>query len=124
VADSDKDSPESALKPRLERLVVEAASKTHAEVWVTAGRTIENYLPVTEVSEAIKRCHPSVAFVISPANEWERALRARAEGSDALFEVDKVKVARDIASHGVDLSVLDLQERVREVVARIQAANE
>lgn len=39
------------------------------------------------------------------------------------FEVDKVRIAREMTESGVDLTVLDLQDRIVDVVTLIKDAN-
>jgi putative ATP-dependent endonuclease of the OLD family len=45
MMDSDRRSPDAALKPRVQR-VCEEAEKSGAVAWVTSGREVENYIPV------------------------------------------------------------------------------
>lgn len=49
--------------------------------------------------------------------------RANARRQSLVTNVDKVKVAREICRSKADLTILDLQARINEIIRMIQAAN-
>ena len=62
---------------------------------------------------AIKKVHPSVAVVTWPRDQWDGALSAFAGPTpSAPFQVDKVKVAREVVAAAPDFTQLDLETQV------------
>jgi hypothetical protein len=53
LCDSDRAAAEGDLKKFVDR-IREEAEKTHSEMWITAGREVENYIPLDSVNEAFK----------------------------------------------------------------------
>ena len=60
VADSDRRADSDELKERVKRLQRESEGDPYGNVWVTAGRTIENYIDDAAITAAILRIHPTV----------------------------------------------------------------
>jgi predicted ATP-dependent endonuclease of OLD family len=121
LADSDRRSADDPLKARVERIVQEAEARSHGSVWVTAGRTIENYLSPSDMKSAIEGAHPS-ATANEEYDQYGDALEATSAASTS-FEVDKVKVAQHAVTSGVRLDYLNLRKSVEWLVGLIKDAN-
>lgn len=129
VIDSDKDGPCTQLKPAARRLK-EEMSKDGGIVWITEGREIENYLPHEQLQEALRKRHAKVYGAPLANGAYDHAFyferKDTKSDTDNVYKAgDKVGVAADICSEGeaVDLDVLDLRNRVAELVQMIVDAN-
>jgi predicted ATP-dependent endonuclease of OLD family len=133
VLDSDKNSPYVQINQTKRRIVDEFSKSGIA--WVTKGREIENYIEYSALQEAIKRVYTSVYDKPLAGGQFDHALyfqrtsprktRISPPGADLIEKnVDKVKISRNITeSTKVDLSQLDLEARVHELVTFIRRAN-
>lgn len=101
--------------------------------WITACRTIENYVPPSTLREATAAVHPSGSH-LPPQDRWSDPLcikrtggtraRKQARADDGTIKPDKVKIARHACEiWPVDDFPLDLKNRLDEVVAFIRVAN-
>jgi hypothetical protein len=97
--------------------------------WVTQGREIENYLPRVKLEETIKALYPGRYHSPGPRGDYSRALHfypktdSGARSIKLYADADKVKVAHELTSRVVDTDVLDLKERLADLVTRIERAN-
>jgi len=91
--------------------------------WVSRGREVENYLDEEALQAVIRRVHPSVdQFVAS--GQWANLLVYRSKNDGKERTADKVKVARAfVEENEPDLSVLDLNKRIEQLLAFIVKAN-
>ena len=90
---------------------------------MTKGREVENYLDFDKVEESVKAVHPSANSLVNKG-EWENLLVYRKKRSAEHRTASKVKVARHyIENNPADLSVLDLTERLNQLVEFIRCAN-
>ena len=132
--DSDKTAPHARVNATKLRLKNEF--ELHGGVaWVTKGREIENYIDHTRLHRAVKSVYGDAYGSSQPGSPFDHALhfrrntpRRRRKGSpppDLIKrDVDKVKVSRAVVDDGSrDLDVLDLRDRVSEVVKMINRAN-
>ncbi|CAE6724414.1 hypothetical protein LMG22931_01887 [Paraburkholderia nemoris] len=132
VMDSDRENVDDAINSTKERLIDEF-SKHGGVAWLTAGREIENYVLHSELQAAVADVYKSSYAKSSKGGQFDHALYFRrkktnpnsSEGLGEITEknVDKVKVAHTVCAHGANLDVLDLRERVAELVAMIRNAN-
>lgn len=133
VIDSDKSSPQA--KPNATKTRIMDEFREHGGLaWITKGREIENYIEHSKLQAAVASVHPASYARPSLGGPYDHALffertskrrEAASSEPDELIErnIDKVKVARLISEDQGDLSVLDLESRVNELVAYIQSAN-
>jgi hypothetical protein len=122
LMDSDKDNDASPLGETKQRAIIEFAPP-HGFAWVTDGRTIENYIKPAEMMDCIELTHTgSKAFEIPKSNKFAPAFLRYTKKGDTT-EVDKVRLAHKVVERGIDLSRLDLAERIEEVVSFIHHAN-
>jgi len=122
VIDSDRSTPEEPLNKTKERIRTEF-NKGPGFAWITKGKEIENYVSPTILEEAVKKIHPTVTGLQSKGDYDDRLKVIRSKGDTSDFHVDKVKVAKEIAKSQTDFEVLDLKERIRELVQFIRGAN-
>jgi hypothetical protein len=127
VVDSDKDRPQSRLKPTVYRLKSEF-EKTSGLIWITKGREIENYVPAQFIHSALEKLHPRIYGGPHSVGAYDHVFHFRKKGpgagaTDIYRDGDKVGVAAIVCSHEANLDVLDLRQRVTEVVAYVQDAN-
>lgn len=133
IMDSDRKTADDAINSTKSRLINEF-SKHGGIVWVTAGREIENYVPHSELQAAVAEVYKASYGKPSKGGQFDHALyfrRRKTSGSNPSEvgkeflerKADKVKVAHVVCSNGVTLDVLDLKDRVAELVTMIQAAN-
>ncbi|WP_157375978.1 AAA family ATPase [Burkholderia ubonensis] len=133
VMDSDRAEIGGEVNSTKQRLIQEF-SKHGGVAWLTAGREIENYVPHSELQAAVADIYKASYVRPSKGGQFDHALyfrRRKGRDSGASGEVgefieksvDKVKVAHAVCSSRISLDILDLRERVGELVAMIRAAN-
>lgn len=120
LIDSDKanpDAPIGATKLRIRDEYAEGSSSP-GSAWITAGFTIENYIPGDVLEEAVRKAQPTVQF--TPVDEWTNPLPKR-NGT----QFDKIAIARVAAEILQDqhLDTLDLRAKVQDLRSFIKAAN-
>lgn len=124
VIDSDKTADSDPINETKSRVVSEFAEGAGV-AWVTKGREIENYIEHIALQEAIKAVHSENYGRSGHGGTYDHALYyVRKESQNAIVKTaDKVKVAKLVCKAPVNLDVLDLRERIEEIVALIRKAN-
>ncbi len=120
VIDSDKDAQSKRINATKRRVVNEfKAERGDGLAWVTAGRTIENYVPADLLNEAVKAAHPNA----KPAYAGERYETPLPTGGKVRY--DKVEVAHKVCERWTaDTPMLwDLRKDLDRVVRFIRDAN-
>ncbi len=120
MIDSDKPAPESplaAVKTRLE----EELRHNGGLPWITAGREVENYLPIEVFTDAAQKIHSHSTVDGGPSEGPFEDLAKRV--STNLSKVP-VALAAVESSEGKMWDVLDLRTRMAEVVTYIRVSNE
>jgi len=122
LIDSDKKSGRAKLNASKQRVIDQIQSDpTTGVAWVTAGYTIENYVPEPVLTGAIGLAHPSTkGRAMATQTKWSNPLDASRLG---LKQPSKVAIAKSAAEVPVADWPFDLRKRVGEVVALIRAAN-
>ncbi len=126
--DSDRDSNTSALKPSVQRILDEARLND-VLIWVTAGREVENYISGEVLQDALKKCHPRIYLSSGKTGLYDHSFYFfRQNPKNPSQKVtykdgDKVGAASIVCQLDADLDVLDLRQRVDEVVRMIRKAN-
>jgi AAA15 family ATPase/GTPase len=113
VMDRDRDNDMKEVNETKQRVLAEIAPAGGIG-WVTAGREIENYLPPSLVSAAVRAVNPEAKPLKSIAGRHSKVLPK---------DLNKVKVALEIVKSPADLSRHDLRERVAELVNFVRKAN-
>lgn len=126
VIDSDKRAETDEINATKTRVV--AALETNGSEltgsWVTAGYTVENYVPPVVLQEAVRAVHPK------SEPTWNGEQFANPLGSDELegrsSAADKAAVAREVVERWSDDTEwpYDLRERVGEIAKMIRKAND
>jgi hypothetical protein len=98
VADSDRRAAADLLKSRVLRVASESETNPAGHMWITSGRTIENYIPAGERLAAVQAVHPSVHRLVNAGNTDADALRAVKADGTRLRSVDKVAVAEAVVT--------------------------
>ncbi len=124
VMDSDKSSARAHLKGAPKRLKAEVSDKW-GMVWITKGREIENYVDYDDLQGVLNKLHPKVYGGSLGSGEYEHAFYFKRKGkAEPYKDANKVGAARKICEQSANLDVLDLRERVTELVALIRRAND
>lgn len=120
VMDSDKEYPQTPLNGTKKRIIQEF-KKGPGLVWVTKGREIENYIPSALVEEAIRAKHKGFKAVVG-TGQYDRLLQYMAKDGKKKCAT-KLDVARCVCRKPAVVDVLDLQERIGELIEFIREAN-
>lgn len=122
MLDSDKENPYARINSTKSRLHKEF-NKGPGFAWVTRGREVENYLDNDKIEESVLAVHPSARALVSKG-QWSNLLIYRKQRSRDEMVASKVKVARHyVEKNPVNLDVLDLEERMEELVNFIKKSN-
>lgn len=121
LIDSDRKSADDAINATKRRILAEIEG-VGGLGWITAGRTIENYLPSSPI--AAVQGWGSVRSV-ERYEEFSGYLDEIEGGAGKRFLKEKVVFAEKtmVASEPADLDVLDLKEKIRMVCDRIKQWN-
>ncbi|WP_415404104.1 AAA family ATPase [Tateyamaria sp. SN3-11] len=128
LIDSDKSKESDALKSHAQRLVDEM-NKGSGIAWVTAGREVENYVDGETLQSALKALHPKLYAKAGSTGQFDHAFYFYKElpnesGSTTIHKGgDKVRAANVVVEEPANLDILDLRERITELVAYIKLAN-
>lgn len=120
LMDSDKSKPRSPINETKRRV---AAEFGEGMVWITAGREIENYIPIDAISDALSSIYPRFDKVVSDGRFAHRLYFDQVGRSEVFTNADKVRVAQIVTRRDVDFSVLDLKVKAREMVSFIRRAS-
>ena len=115
--DSDRDKPHARLNATKRRIIKEFDPSQRGFAWVTHGREIENYIPHATLVKALESINPRYAHSAG-AGRYEHAIPRLAS-----YTYSKVRVAHEVVKHPAAFTELDLQRRMRELIAFIDEAN-
>lgn len=128
VMDSDKASSGAEINDTKARIRDEI-SLSGGVVWITNGREVENYIDYSVLQSEVAQLYPALyadrltggpfAHALHFARNPEAGRTRREKHTD----VDKVKVAKAVCSGRADLTVMDLEQRIKEIVEMIRQAN-
>ncbi len=116
MMDSDKATCSTKVGVHKKRIMAEF-TKESGVGWITAGRTIENYLSPACWQAAFLAAHPNSIAKLS-----KHALYAPVRKDGKSF--NKVAVAKAAAALQADLGVLDLRKRIKALVDFIWKCNQ
>ncbi len=128
VIDSDKRTDTDELKPHAKRLVEEMDNEDGV-VWVTEGREIENYVDPERLQDAVRNTHTRSYRKAGKTGKYDQAysfMREDPKNPKRLktkTDVDKVEAALLVCQNEADLGIMDLRERIHELVEMIAKAN-
>ena len=126
VIDSDKSHARERINDTKKRIKDEL-SKGNGIAWITKGREIENYIKHSDLQLAVRSAHPAIYGSPLTGTPFDHALHFKRlktrRGDPIVRDVDKVKVAKAVCQNQADLSVLDLEIRIRDIERMIRRAN-
>lgn len=129
IIDSDKSNPHKKINDTKKRIIDEF-NTGEGLAWVTKGREIENYISEKNIEKAIRETHKDSYESIYTTGQYENLLiykkRSRSKSKSGAKETataDKIKVAKYICGIEADLSILDLRQRIIDLVHMIRNAN-
>lgn len=125
VIDSDRTSKDKKLNATKRRVIeglADGGPRTGS--WVTAGYTVENYVPTTRLLAAVTEVHPEAEPKWSGDRHVNPLGAAQLDGRKT--GADKPAIARVVVRDWEETSDwrLDLRERVEELVLMIRQAND
>lgn len=128
VLDSDKAYAQTPLKHPVQRIKDEAHTDSSL-VWVTKGREIENYVDPTVLHEALKAIYPTMYKEPLEVDQYSNSFhfkrqKADKHGNTVFTGARKVSVAQKVCEREANFDILDLKERIAEVVDLIRRAND
>lgn len=91
--------------------------------WITRGKEIENYLAPDVVLAAIQSFDPNASKLVD-AGDYSTRWRYRRKGSSKIHKAPKVKLAHAVVELEPTLDVLDLKQRVLDIVGLIRSARD
>lgn len=121
LIDSDKRSPHSTLNATKKR-ILEEMKGGNGIVWITKGKEIENYIDPSLIEETILKMYP-LARGILKKGYFDNLLKFREKGKRKEKIADKIKVAKSIVNSPVNLDILDLKKRIKDLNEFILRAN-
>jgi energy-coupling factor transporter ATP-binding protein EcfA2 len=123
VMDSDRTSPDAEINQTKQRIQSEFENDPEASgyVWVTAGYTIENYVPRDRLASAVEEVSTKSRVLSGTDQRWHNPLATPKDEQS----FDKVKIAaavtRDVEVS--DLDLFDLHSKISGLVAFIRSSN-
>ena len=119
VIDSDKKEDDKDINQTKQRIANEF-NENNFFTWITKGKEIENYISENNLFEAIRTVTSDKDITIEygqfkSLNVYTKDGRKK--------EIDKILLARSITKIEVDINVLDLKERLNNLVLKIKEAN-
>ncbi|MBF0334717.1 MAG: AAA family ATPase [Alphaproteobacteria bacterium] len=128
VIDSDKASEEEKLNETKLRVTNEFLSSGN-HVWITSGRTIENYIDEKTYAAAMSNLYPESQCPASgqynQMTKVKRTIRKRSTKSESeeTVDIDKIKMAHYVAGSRCELDTLDLLHQASRLCEFIRRSN-
>jgi hypothetical protein len=122
LIDSDKKSSRASLNISKQRVIANLNDDPSTSMaWVTAGYTVENYVPEQVLTNAIHAAHPSTKkSTFSSQDRWSNPLMPDRLG---IKQPSKVAISKVAAQSWGDEWPFGLKKKVQEVISLIEAAN-
>jgi AAA ATPase domain len=122
MIDSDRGSETQELNKSKSRVLKELSSDPESSVgWVTAGYTVENYVPEETLTAAIHEAHPTISQgTLSAQDLWINPLSSDRLG---IVHPSKVAIAKRVVENWPAEWPYDLHEKTMELVDLIRRAN-
>lgn len=123
LIDSDRRSKGARLNETKQRVRGEF-DQGPGFAWITKGREIENYIPPNVREAAVRKVHRN-AIKLNSTGQFDNALHYKI-GKRAIEKenIDKVKIAHEVAKTPANFSILDLKQMVEKLVKFIHDAND
>ncbi|WP_354226127.1 AAA family ATPase [Arthrobacter bambusae] len=122
LIDSDKTSPQKHLNENKRRVIDELnRDPSTGMAWVTAGYTVENYVPEGLLTSAINAAHPSSKKrSLLGQGRWSSPITAERLG---IQKPSKVAISKIVAATWGNDWPFDLKRKVQDVIELIGRAN-
>lgn len=122
LIDSDKKNRNTRLNQSKQRVINDLNSDPSTGMaWVTAGYTVENYVPEHVLTSAIHAAHPTTKKrALLPQDRYSNPL---ANDRLELKQPSKVAVSKVAIQNWGNEWTLDLKQQVQRVIALIKVAN-
>lgn len=120
LIDSDKKNKNDQLNATKTRIITEFRGD-NSIAWVTAGREVENYVPSQTMLEAVAAEFPGRESKVKNT-PFARVLPTVTDEKNSAI-VDKIRVARAVVQKKPSINILDLQDRLKELIEFIRKAN-
>ena len=120
LIDSDRPGPGRQLN-RTKLRVIKEFDQGPGHAWVTAGRSIENYIAPEALETAIQAVHRDIKPRRRLPGRYDDAMVRRVGRSSPM---DKVKVAHELAQAPADLGPYDLRRQAQRLVDFVREAND
>lgn len=116
VIDSDLGSRTQSLRETKVRIIDEVR-EIGGIAWVTAGREIENYIPAAARERAIRAVHKNFNRLSGAKTRYGKPLEyLRLDGKIQSDKFDKLAIAKKAVEEDLSLDVMDLQQKILELV--------
>ncbi len=118
LIDSDKKNSKDSINTTKLRIEKEFKDRS-CFVWITQGREIENYIEFEKLKNAILGVHGEVNFTKN--GQFNSLLNMKKNGKD--ISPKKFEIAKRVVESEPDFSILDLEQKVNELVAFVRDRN-
>lgn len=125
VIDSDRTYASKSLNETKRRVIDDFNKHTAGNSWVTAGYTIENYVPAEILLRAVKKIHPKAASGWG-GERYENPLGKAQITGIAASSINKTAVAREVVGMWADDTewLHGLKQKISRLVAFVREAND
>jgi hypothetical protein len=122
LIDSDKKSSRMPLNESKRRVIADLGKDPSTGMaWVTAGYTVENYVPEQVLTQAIRAAHPSIKQRgLTNQDRWSNPLTTERL---VIKQPSKVAISKVATQNWGPEWPFDLKKKVQEVISLIEAAN-
>jgi predicted ATP-dependent endonuclease of OLD family len=119
VIDSDKKNDKTPINVTKERIRNEF-DKGSGFTWITEGREIENYIDSDIFKKAATKISGKDGSVFL-TEEYDDRMTYIVDNKSR--ELNKIKLAREVCKESPNLDILDLRDRINELIKFVEAAN-
>ena len=119
IMDSDRERPKQRLARTKQRIIKECVD-CDSLVWVTDARTIENYIPESNLRAAIEKCYPAKKYKHDLGNDFICPLSFKF--TNISINPNKISIARAVVEQDYEIRP-PLKKRIRDLVKAISIAN-
>lgn len=122
IFDSDKKTKNSTINESKRRIKEELNATGLG--WMTAGREIENYVPLVTLEAAVQTVHRKAISLAHADRTFGKPLDyILKDGTIVSGGFDKVAIAKEVVKTQADFTILDLERKVNLLVDFIKKAN-
>lgn len=120
VIDSDKESENIELNKTKNRIIKEI-SEDNGYIWVTKGREIENYIDEINLHKAIIDIYGEKVIPLK-YSQYNKITNYK-DDNNKNRKCDKVRLAKKITEKPTNYKVLNLEEKIKELIDFINKSN-